>query len=136
MTSRWTATFSGHGVEDGIARSIWPSIYQKVVEEIRAHRSTLIFVNARRSAERLAAAINAVAEEDCRAHHGSLAHSVRADIEDLLKRGELPAIVATASLELGEHGSHRSSHSSRRTSICGGWAAADWTSAAPRWGRS
>ena len=83
-------------------RSIWPAIYPLLVEHIRAHRSTLIFVNARRSAERLANAINEVAgEELALAHHGSLAHRVRQDIEDRLKKGILPAIVATASLELG-----------------------------------
>ncbi|MEE2789376.1 MAG: DEAD/DEAH box helicase, partial [Myxococcota bacterium] len=93
----------GEGLtSDGQARSIWPLIYPKLVEQIQNHRSTLIFVNARRSAERLAAAINEVAgDEIARAHHGSLAHNVRAEIEDLLKRGQLPAIVATASLELG-----------------------------------
>ncbi len=86
----------------GQAKSIWPILYPKIINKIRAHRTTLIFVNSRRTAERLANAINDVAQEElARAHHGSLAHSVRMDIEDQLKRGVLPAIVATASLELG-----------------------------------
>ena len=82
--------------------SIWTSIHPRLVELIRAHRSTMIFVNARRLAERLAAAINEVAGEAlAAAHHGSLARDQREEIEDRLKRGRLPAIVATSSLELG-----------------------------------
>ena len=82
--------------------SIWPSIHPRLVERIRAHRSTMIFVNSRRLAERLAQSLNELAgEELARAHHGSVAKDTRADIEDRLKRGELPAIVATSSLELG-----------------------------------
>ncbi len=82
--------------------SIWPSIHPRLVELIRAHRSTMAFVNSRRLAERLAAAINEEAgEELALAHHGSLAKEARAAIEDRLKRGQLPAIVATSSLELG-----------------------------------
>ena len=83
-------------------RSIWPSIHPRLVELIRAHRSTMIFVNSRRLAERLASALNETAgEEIALAHHGSIAREKRTEIEDLLKRGELPAIVATSSLELG-----------------------------------
>jgi ATP-dependent Lhr-like helicase len=82
--------------------SIWPSIHQRVLELVRAHRSTLVFVNSRRLAERLAAAVNDLADEEIAlAHHGSLAHEKRAAIEGRLKRGELHAIVATSSLELG-----------------------------------
>ncbi|MEM6331138.1 MAG: DEAD/DEAH box helicase, partial [Planctomycetota bacterium] len=88
--------------------SIWPSIHPRLVELIRAHRSTMIFVNSRRLAERLATAINELAAEDdpeageiALAHHGSVAKDKRAAIEDRLKRGQLPAIVATSSLELG-----------------------------------
>src|SRR5581483_8300368 len=63
---------------------------------------TLIFVNARRLAERLAAALNELAgEEIVRAHHGSVAREQRMMIEESLKEGRLPAIVATSSLELG-----------------------------------
>jgi ATP-dependent Lhr-like helicase len=107
--------------------SIWPSIYPKVLELVLAHRSTIIFCNARRQAERLAARLNELYEETAgspetaqyrmpevsaqagsgipgelvRAHHGSLAREQRVVIEDQLKRGELRAIVATSSLELG-----------------------------------
>ncbi|WP_442484360.1 Lhr family helicase [Aeoliella sp. SH292] len=82
--------------------SIWPAIHPRLVKLIREHRSTMIFVNSRRLAERLAAAINELAEEEIAlAHHGSIAKDQRADIEDRLKRGVLPAIVATSSLELG-----------------------------------
>ncbi|MCB9645830.1 MAG: DEAD/DEAH box helicase [Deltaproteobacteria bacterium] len=91
----------GPGPEDE-QRSIWPSIHPRLVELIRAHRSTMVFVNSRRLAERLAAAINEVAEEELAlAHHGSVAKDKRKEIEDRLKRGDLPAIVATSSLELG-----------------------------------
>ena len=67
-----------------------------------AHRSTILFVNSRRLAERLAAALNELAgEEIARAHHGSIAREERVVIEDALKAGRLPALVATSSLELG-----------------------------------
>jgi ATP-dependent Lhr-like helicase len=83
-------------------RSIWPAMHPRLLELIRAHRSTLIFVNSRRLAERLAAALNELAgEELVRAHHGSVAREQRIAIEDALKAGRLPAIVATSSLELG-----------------------------------
>jgi ATP-dependent Lhr-like helicase len=83
-------------------RTIWPHVHERLVSAIRAHRSTILFVNSRRLAERLAAAINEVAgEEIALAHHGSVAREKRVDIEDRLKRGVLPAIVATSSLELG-----------------------------------
>ena len=83
-------------------RSIWPSIYPRLVELVRASRSTMIFVNSRRLAERLAAAMNESAgEEIALAHHGSVAREKRQEIEDRLKRGSLPSIVATSSLELG-----------------------------------
>ncbi len=82
--------------------SLWPHVHERLVELIRAHRSTLVFVNARLLAERLAGALNAVAgEELALAHHGSLSKELRADVEERLKRGELRALVATSSLELG-----------------------------------
>ncbi len=96
--------------------SIWPSIYPRVLELVLAHRSTIIFCNARRAAERLAAKLNELAEQQgigvdpdtgrmtddlVKAHHGSLAREQRVVIEDQLKRGVLRAIVATSSLELG-----------------------------------
>jgi ATP-dependent helicase Lhr and Lhr-like helicase len=83
-------------------KSIWTSIHPRLVELVRAHRSTMVFVNNRRLAERLAAAINECAGEPlARAHHGSVAREQRAEIEDALKSGTLPCIVATSSLELG-----------------------------------
>ena len=82
--------------------SIWPSIHPALLELIRAHRSTIVFTNARRLAERLAASLNELADEDLvRAHHGSLAREQRLEVEDALKEGRLRAIVATSSLELG-----------------------------------
>ena len=82
--------------------SIWPALHAHILHLIRTHRTTLIFVNNRRLAERLAAAINDLAETDLvRAHHGSVSHTQRLQIEEDLKTGSLPAIVATSSLELG-----------------------------------
>lgn len=83
-------------------RSVWPSIHPRLVALIEQHRSTMIFVNNRGLAERLTTALNELAgRELARTHHGSIAKELRAQIEDRLKRGELPAIVATSSLELG-----------------------------------
>src|SRR6184192_3130216 len=83
-------------------RSIWPSIYPALVELVREHRSTIVFVNNRRLAERLALRLNELAEEDiARAHHGSLAREQRTQIEEDLKAGRIPCLVATSSLELG-----------------------------------
>jgi ATP-dependent Lhr-like helicase len=82
--------------------SIWQSIYPRLVEIIQGRTSTLIFVNARRVAERLAGALNELAREPiARAHHGSLAVAQRTEIEELLKAGKIKALVATSSLELG-----------------------------------
>ncbi|WAS92386.1 Lhr family helicase [Nannocystis punicea] len=92
----------GAGGLQGGGKSIWPSIVPRLVERIRAHRSTMIFCNNRRLAERLAAAINDHAQaEIALAHHGAVARDRRQIIEARLKAGELPAIVATSSLELG-----------------------------------
>jgi ATP-dependent Lhr-like helicase len=89
------------GLEVG-ARSIWPSIYPALLELVQAHRSTIVFVNNRRLAERLALRLIELAEKNlARAHHGSLAREQRVEIEELLKRGEIPCLVATSSLELG-----------------------------------
>jgi ATP-dependent Lhr-like helicase len=82
--------------------SIWPAIHPKILELIREHHSTIVFCNSRRMAERLANKLNELAgEELVRAHHGSLAREQRVQIEEALKAGRLPAIVATSSLELG-----------------------------------
>jgi len=91
--------------------SIWPAIYPELLALVREHRSTIVFVNNRRSAERLALRLNELAaaqapegepaREIARAHHGSLAREERLVVEELLKSGELPCLVATSSLELG-----------------------------------
>jgi ATP-dependent helicase Lhr and Lhr-like helicase len=109
--------------------SIWPAIYPELLELVQAHNSTIVFVNNRRSAERVALRLNELAgkqhaERDemaasggdgpraartepvapldiARAHHGSLAREERTKVEELLKAGELPCLVATSSLELG-----------------------------------
>jgi ATP-dependent Lhr-like helicase len=82
--------------------SIWQSIHPRLLEIVRSRTSTLIFVNARRIAERLAGALNELAGEPiARAHHGSLAAAQRTEIEELLKAGQLKALVCTSSLELG-----------------------------------
>ncbi len=82
--------------------SIWPAIYPRLLELIRGHRSTIVFVNSRRLAERIAARVNELAEEDLvRAHHGSIAREQRLLIEDELKAGRLRGLVATSTLELG-----------------------------------
>jgi ATP-dependent Lhr-like helicase len=95
----------GSYITDGVgptSRSIWPSIYPEILRLVEAHRSTIVFVNNRRLAERLALRLNELAEREiARAHHGSLAREQRVEIEELLKRGEVPCLVATSSLELG-----------------------------------
>ena len=90
--------------EDGAkgANSIWPAIYPRLLELIRGHRSTIVFVNSRRLAERIAARVNELAgEELVRAHHGSIAREQRLLIEDQLKAGVVRGLVATSTLELG-----------------------------------
>jgi len=110
--------------------SIWPAIYPELLRLVREHNSTIVFVNNRRSAERVALRLNELAaredaetdnardasgdgtgaggeppntapREIARAHHGSLAREERTKVEELLKSGELPCLVATSSLELG-----------------------------------
>jgi ATP-dependent helicase Lhr and Lhr-like helicase len=112
----------------GPRRSIWPSMHPELLRLVEQHRSTLVFVNARRLAERLASRLNELAEEAAapdgrtapagaegpvdvqaaepapelvKAHHGSLSRERRLLVEDELKRGELRGLVATSSLELG-----------------------------------
>jgi ATP-dependent Lhr-like helicase len=99
-----TAAPSLDPLEGGEAtrRSIWPAIYPELVELIQAHKSTILFVNNRRGAERLALRLNDLAgSEIARSHHGSLAREERTVVEEMLKAGELPCLVATSSLELG-----------------------------------
>src|SRR5579883_2237821 len=93
---------SGPASQGPARPSIWTAIYPKLLELIRAHQSTLIFVNSRRLAERVSGAINELAGEVLvRAHHGSVAAEQRKDIEERLKLGTLRGLVATSSLELG-----------------------------------
>jgi ATP-dependent Lhr-like helicase len=93
---------SGSAAQSPGAPSIWTAIHPQLLELIQSHRSTLVFVNSRRLAERLAGALNELAGQPMvRAHHGSLARAQRAEIEDLLKAGQLCGLVATSSLELG-----------------------------------
>ena len=96
-------------------RSIWPAVHPRVLDLVMAHRSTIIFVNARRLAERLATRLNELAAERAglalddgsappevvKAHHGSLSRERRLLVEDELKTGRLRGLVATSSLELG-----------------------------------
>jgi ATP-dependent Lhr-like helicase len=100
------------GGSEATRRSIWPAIYPELLRLVREHRSTLVFVNNRRAAERIALRLNDLAAQEseaagesvreiARAHHGSLAREERVVIEDQLKSGQLPCLVATSSLELG-----------------------------------
>jgi len=103
-------------------RSIWPHVEERVLDLIEAHHSTIVFANSRRLAERLCARLNELASERAflaaggeesasdagdgsvvvaRAHHGSVSRQERTEIEEALKAGRLPAVVATSSLELG-----------------------------------
>jgi ATP-dependent helicase Lhr and Lhr-like helicase len=82
--------------------SIWPHVEESLLELIRRHNSTIVFANSRRLAERLCGRLNELAEEEvARAHHGSVSREQRLLIEEDLKQGRLPAVVATSSLELG-----------------------------------
>jgi ATP-dependent helicase Lhr and Lhr-like helicase len=83
-------------------RSIWPAVYPRILELIEQNQSTIVFANSRRLAERICGEVNALAgSEIARAHHGSVSREQRLQIEEALKRGELRAVVATSSLELG-----------------------------------
>ncbi len=109
---------SGPAAAGPARRSIWPAMHPKLLELVQEHRSTLIFVNARRLAERLATRLNELHWEGedrgdqqdgqppeqaelVKAHHGSLSRERRLQIEDELKAGTLKGLVATSSLELG-----------------------------------
>jgi ATP-dependent helicase Lhr and Lhr-like helicase len=85
-----------------IRQDIWAQVYDKLVAEISAHRTTLIFVNTRRLVERVAHQLTErLGEEKVGAHHGSLSRKTRLAVEEKLKSGVYPVVVATASLELG-----------------------------------
>jgi len=93
---------SGPAAQGPVRTSIWSAIHPRLLELVKAHRSTLIFVNNRRTAERLASALNELAGETLvRSHHGSLARAQRIEVEDRLKAGLIRGLVATSSLELG-----------------------------------
>lgn len=122
-----TALDEGRADDEGPRRaSIWPAVEERVYELIKGHRSTIVFTNSRRGSERLCARLNELAVEDldraipmpaqimaqagagygapgviARAHHGSVSKEERKHIEEQLKSGQLPAVVATSSLELG-----------------------------------
>ncbi len=95
-----------------LRRSIWPAVHPRILDLIQAHRSTIVFANSRRLAERLCARLNELAAQRhgddgapvpdiARAHHGSVSREQRVDIESALKEGRLRCVVATSSLELG-----------------------------------
>jgi ATP-dependent Lhr-like helicase len=89
-------------LEAVMSAEVWQQLYDRVAELAREHRTTLVFVNTRRLAERAARALSErLGEDQVSAHHGSLAREQRLRAEQRLKRGELRALVATASLELG-----------------------------------
>ncbi|MEO8214947.1 MAG: helicase-related protein, partial [Myxococcales bacterium] len=86
----------------GAPTGMWAAIHPRLVELIRAHRSTIVFANSRRLCERLAQGINDLAGENLvRAHHGSVSRPQREEIEEMLKAGQVRGLVATSSLELG-----------------------------------
>ena len=85
-----------------MAHEVWEEYYDRLEALIRSHRTTLVFVNTRKMAERLARHLSERLGEDAvTAHHGSLSKEKRLDAETRLKSGQLKALVATASLELG-----------------------------------
>jgi ATP-dependent Lhr-like helicase len=85
-----------------MSHEVWEEYYDRLASLVTAHRTTLIFVNTRRMAERLARHLSARLGDDAvTAHHGSLSKEKRLDAESRLKSGQLKALVATASLELG-----------------------------------
>jgi len=84
------------------SNEMWDEIYERIVQLVNAHRSTLVFVNTRRLAERIAHQLGErLGEENVAAHHGSLSRKLRLEAERKLKEGQIKVLVATASLELG-----------------------------------
>ena len=89
-------------LEAVMSNDSWELVYNRLAQLVQAHRTTLVFVNTRRMAERAARHLSErLGKETVAAHHGSLAKEQRLDAEQRLKRGELSVLVATASLELG-----------------------------------
>ncbi len=92
----------GSPLEAVMSGEVWQQVYDRLADLIREHRTTLVFVNTRRLAERAARHLTErLGEGNVTAHHGSMAREHRLNAEQRLKRGELKALVATASLELG-----------------------------------
>ncbi len=92
----------GSPLQAVMPNEVWEQLYDRLAELIQAHRTTLVFVNTRRLAERVTRHLSErLGKEHVTSHHGSLAKESRFDAEQRLKRGELKALVATASLELG-----------------------------------
>ena len=84
------------------SNEMWDEIYERIVQLVNAHRSTLVFVNTRRLAERISHQLGErLGEENVAAHHGSLSRKLRLEAERKLKEGQVKVLVATASLELG-----------------------------------
>src|SRR5947199_116860 len=89
-------------LEAVMSAEVWEQVYQRLADLIEAHRTTLIFVNTRRLVERVTRQLSErIGVDGVAAHHGSLAKEQRLDAEQRLKHGNLKALVATASLELG-----------------------------------
>ncbi|HEY4747190.1 MAG TPA: DEAD/DEAH box helicase, partial [Steroidobacteraceae bacterium] len=89
-------------LEAVMSGEVWTQLYERLAQLVSEHRTTLVFVNTRRQAERIARHLSErLGEQHVTAHHGSMAKESRLDAEARLKRGELRALVATASLELG-----------------------------------
>lgn len=89
-------------LEAVMSNEVWEEVYHRLAELIQEHRTTLVFVNTRRLAERVTRHLSELLGTDAvTSHHGSLSAKLRLDAEDRLKRGELKALIATASLELG-----------------------------------
>ena len=89
-------------LEAVMSNEVWEEVYHRLAELIQAHRTTLVFVNTRRMAERVTQHLSELLGADAvTSHHGSLSAKLRLDAEDRLKRGDLRALVATASLDLG-----------------------------------
>jgi ATP-dependent Lhr-like helicase len=92
----------GSPLEAVMSAEVWQEVYGRLTDLIQAHRTTLVFVNTRRLAERVSRHLaERLGEDAATAHHGSLAKETRLDAEERLKTGKLKALVATASLELG-----------------------------------
>ncbi|PYK97632.1 MAG: ATP-dependent DNA helicase [Verrucomicrobia bacterium] len=92
----------GSPLEAVMSNEVWSEVYSRLADLIEAHRTTLVFVNTRRMAERVTRHLSErLGEDKVTSHHGSLSARLRLDAENRLKRGELKALVATASLELG-----------------------------------